>query len=80
MKTEKQKMLDGELYTANDEELKSAHQRAVALCCKLNGGLSDDVRAEVAKQLFGKTGTNINLTQGFYCDYGSNIEVGENFY
>lgn len=45
MKTEKQKMLDGELYTANDEELKSAHQRAVALCCKMNGGLSDDVRA-----------------------------------
>ena len=80
MKTEKQKMLDGELYTANDEELKSAHQRAVALCCKMNGGLSDDVRAEVAKQLFGKTGNNIDLTQGFYCDYGSNIEVGENFY
>ena len=38
--TEKEKMLAGELYCAADAELSAAHARAVALCEKLNGGLS----------------------------------------
>lgn len=81
MKTEKQKMLDGELYTASDGQLQAAHKRSIALCTKLNDGtLSDEERTKIAKQLLGKTGENVCLTQGFYCDYGENIEVGENFY
>lgn len=36
--------------------------------------------AEQAKALLGRSGENLNITPPFYCDYGSNIEVGDNFY
>lgn len=80
MKTQKQKMLGGELYDASDEELTAARANAKRLCARLNENLSDGERVATAKQLFGRTGKNIGITQGFYCDYGENIEVGENFY
>lgn len=32
------------------------------------------------KQILGKTGEEINIEQPFHCDYGYNIEVGENFF
>ena len=32
------------------------------------------------KALFGKTGDNFTIEPVFYCDYGYNIEIGENFY
>ncbi len=35
---------------------------------------------EILKKLFGKTGNNIWIEPPFHCDYGWNIEVGENFY
>ena len=35
---------------------------------------------EVLKKLLGKTGENFTLTAPFWCDYGYNIELGENFY
>ena len=74
-------MLAGELYSAHDGELKAAHARAIKLCEKLNyGNLSDEEREEVTKQLLGKCGKNTVLGRGFWCDYGSNIEVGDNFY
>lgn len=79
--TEREKMLAGELYSAHDGELKAAHARAIKLCEKLNyGNLSDEEREEVTKQLLGKWGKNTVLGRGFWCDYGSNIEVGDNFY
>ena len=36
--------------------------------------------AETVKDLFGKTGKNCGVNPPFYCDYGSHIEVGENFF
>lgn len=80
MKTEKEKMLSGELYNANSPELYKAHLKSQQLCAQLGGILTDEERTAIAKQLLGKTGENVTLTQGFYCDYGENIEVGENFY
>ena len=32
------------------------------------------------KKLLGKTGENFCITAPFWCDYGYNIEIGENFY
>lgn len=32
------------------------------------------------KQILGRTGDNIHIEAPFHCDYGYNIEVGENFY
>ena len=35
---------------------------------------------ELIKKLFGKTGNRLWIEPPFHCDYGWNIEVGENFY
>ena len=32
------------------------------------------------KQILGKTGENVHIEAPFHCDYGTNIEVGENFF
>lgn len=37
-------------------------------------------RADLLKKILGKTGNTINIEDGFKCDYGYNIEIGENFF
>lgn len=39
-----------------------------------------DGLAGVVRQLFGKAGRNVMVNPPFYCDYGFNIEVGDNFF
>ncbi|TYR81328.1 sugar O-acetyltransferase [Priestia megaterium] len=82
MKTEKKKMLNGELYLAFDEELVKERIHARKLTRLFNQSIEtdDDVRMSILKQLFGSTGKNIYIEPPFRCDYGANIHVGENFY
>ena len=35
---------------------------------------------ELIRQILGKTGENVHIEAPFHCDYGYNIEVGENFF
>ena len=35
---------------------------------------------KLIKSILGKTGEYINIEPPFYCDYGYNIEIGENFF
>lgn len=37
-------------------------------------------RTELIKNILGSTGENVHIEEPFLCDYGSNIEVGENFF
>lgn len=39
-----------------------------------------EVQDRLIKEILGKTGKNINIEAPFHCDYGYNIEVGENFF
>ncbi|HCL4547759.1 TPA: sugar O-acetyltransferase [Clostridium botulinum] len=78
-KTEKDKMLSGELYCAMDEELVKEHIRAQQLLAEFNNSLGED-KNELLKSLFGKVGDNFCIKPTFRCDYGSNIYVGENFF
>ncbi len=80
--TEKEKMLAGLPYDAFTDDLKEARLRAKLLCRKFNDLMPDDEEGRVAaiKELLGKTGQNVWIEQPFLCDYGENIEVGENFY
>ena len=79
--TEKEKMLAGELYIAEEAELAAEHARAIELCDRLDcGGISEEERDAITRQLLGKCGKNTVLGRGFRCDYGYNIEAGENFY
>ena len=81
--TEKEKMLAGELYDANyNEELFKERQEAKEKCYEFNNLKPSDLknREKLLKNLFGKTGEKIYIEPNFWCDYGYNISVGENFY
>ena len=82
MKTEKQKMVNGELYIAADPELVKDRLNARRLTRIYNQTLETDgaSRTQLLKELFGSTGENIYIEPTFRCDYGYNIHVGENFY
>jgi len=79
MITEQQKMLAGELYDALDPELVARRIKVRELCQQLNTGPEgdEDSRRHLCKQIFGKGGDAVWIQPPFYCDYGSNIELGE---
>lgn len=80
---EKEKMQKGLLYDANyDESLKSERIRAKKICQQYNSLPYEkfEQKNKLLKELLGKTGDNFTIEPSFYCDYGYNIEIGENFY
>ena len=81
--SEKEKMLLGEINDANyDEELMNERIKAKDLCYEYNHLKPSQIneRTEIMKKLLGKTKDNFLIEQLFECDYGYNIEIGENFY
>ena len=79
MITQREKMLAGELYDPLDPELVAARVRARDLCQDLNATReSQEVeRRRILGELFGKGGDTVWMQPPFYCDYGTNIELGE---
>jgi maltose O-acetyltransferase len=79
MPTERQKMLAGELYDPFDPELVAARARARDLCQDLNASRESESgqRRRILLDLFGKGGDTVWMQPPFYCDYGTNIELGE---
>ena len=80
--TEKERMLAGKLYLAEDEELKKDNKKAKKLTRIFNGTTEDELayRSELLKELFKTTGENLYIEPPFHCDYGCHISIGENFY
>lgn len=78
-KSERQKMLEGELYDPLDAELIAARTRARDLCQALDatGEAEQDERRRLLRELFGAGGDTVSIQPPFFCDYGSNIELGE---
>jgi maltose O-acetyltransferase len=79
---EKEKMLSGQIYDATDELLMEEREKVKDLCFEYNQLQPSKIeeRKSLIKKLFGKTTENFHIEQPFYCDYGYNIEIGENFY
>lgn len=79
MKTEKEKMLAGQLYDASDEELSRERRQARILLHQLNHSREDeeDLRKKVLQELIPHAGEDLWLEPPFYCDYGSHIYTGE---
>jgi maltose O-acetyltransferase len=79
MRSEMDKMLAGELYDPFDPELAQARERARDLCRDLNATRERDrdERRRILKELFGKGGESVWMQPPFFCDYGSNILLGE---
>lgn len=79
--TEKEKRDKGELYFAGENsELMSEVVRAKNLCHRYNQLPPTDFAAqrEVLAQLLGKIGDGCVIYPSFWCDYGYNIEMGNN--
>src|SRR5438874_7550881 len=79
MRTEKEKMLAGELYDPLDPELVRARNRARDLCQDLNATreADQDPRRRILRELFGAGGESVWMQPPFFCDYGANISLGE---
>jgi maltose O-acetyltransferase len=80
--TEKEKMLSGELYNSNDPELVKERTKCGLLLDKFNS-LPYDKREEkqsLLKELLGSIGNNSFINKPFFCDYGKNIIIGDNFF
>lgn len=81
--TEKEKAAAGFLYNANyDEEILADISRCNDLCFEFNNIKPSDREAQkkLLKKMLGKTGENITVNAPFWCDYGYNTRMGENFF
>ena len=78
-RTEREKMLAGELYDPLDADLVAARRRARDLCQTLNATREsdEDERRRILRGLFGAGGESVWLQPPFFCDYGANIQLGE---
>jgi len=79
MPSEREKMLAGEPYDPLDSELVAARARARDLCQALNATreIEVEVRRGILRELFGRGGDTVWMQPPFFCDYGTNIELGE---
>lgn len=79
-RSEKQKMLAGELYRAMGPELTEARRRAQRLLTRYNASEPGDTAGRMAllRELFGAIGDGADIQPRFCCDYGSNIRIGRN--
>ena len=82
MRTEKQKMLDGDLYQPGDSQLVKDRENARRLTRLYNQTLETEgnKRTKILKELFGSSGKDISIEPNFRCDYGYNIHVGNSFF
>ena len=81
--TEKEKMKRQMLYDANnDTELLQERKVAKDLCYEYNQLRPSDEenQMKIIKSLLGKTKEKFCIIAPFWCDYGYNIEIGENFF
>lgn len=81
-RTEREKMLAGEMYDASDAQLVADRLRARRLTRLFNNTHEDELprRTELLGELLGSAGENAYIEPTFRCDYGYNIHVGRQFY
>lgn len=78
MKTEKEKMLAGELYDPLDLPLSIERRRARELCKRLNDSCEGEqaLRSEIIRELLGHE-SDVWIQSPFFCDYGRNMTLGQ---
>ena len=79
MKTEKEKMIAGEMYDPLDKQLADDRIHTRLLIKALNDSREDDVeeRGRILRELIPNAASDLWLQPPFYCDYGYNMIVGE---
>lgn len=80
--SEKEKMLNGCLYDATNKELFEDRKKCKVLCQKYNNLPYENFeeRKKLIREILGSVKENFQIEPSFWCDYGYNIKIGENFY
>lgn len=81
--TEWEKAQAGYLYDANnDREIVNARTKCADLCYEFNNCRPSDTekQKELLHQILGEIKGDAVITAPFYCDYGFNICIGNDFY
>jgi maltose O-acetyltransferase len=78
-KTEKQKMLAGEMYRPGDSEISADQAATKAWLVRYNAALALPVseRHALLSERFGHVGAGAVIRPPFFCDYGYNIRLGD---
>jgi maltose O-acetyltransferase len=80
MKSEKEKMIAGELYFSADPELEAERAFAREQMALINQEKDNAIREQLLKETFGSVANRIYMEPNVRFDYGYNISVGKNFY
>ena len=81
MKTEREKMTNGEPFLTNDPQLMEDKKNARILCSRFNDSPEDEsLRRKLLKELLWGCGEIIAVKPPFHCDYGYNIFVDDDFF
>jgi maltose O-acetyltransferase len=77
-RSQRQRMLAGDLYIADDPELAAAALRARTYLEAFNRSGPDaaDERSRILTELLGSFGDRSELRPPFFCDYGSQLHIG----
>ena len=77
-RSQRERMLAGDLYIADDPELARDYQRAMALMERFNGSSAadPDLRRRLLDYLLGDFGEGSEIRPPLYCDYGYQIHIG----
>lgn len=82
MRTEKEKMLAGDLYFSGDAELQSDLAATERWLARFNAALSDPsaARRAILAERLAAVGRGAVVRPPFYCDYGRNIRLGDDVF
>ncbi|MGQ4517023.1 maltose acetyltransferase domain-containing protein [Streptomyces sp. DW26H14] len=73
----KRRMLAGDWYIADDDELAEDTRRRIALCAAFNDETAGGPeRRKALEELLGSVGEDVGIRPPFHCDYGSYISIG----
>lgn len=82
MSSQKEKMLNGQLYIANDPDLKKLSSSGRRLVDQYNNllHLEEKEALLLLPKIFKSIGHDSYIEKDLYVDYGSNTSIGKNFY
>ena len=82
MRTEKEKMLAGELYLPGDAEIQAELSATKQWLVRFNGSLGESPaqRREILSERLGAVGRGAIIRPPFFCDYGFNVHLGDDVF
>ena len=81
MKTQKERMIAEELYSARDKELRADSKRRRILNQQFNQALEcSSEQVKLLHELFKQVGESIHIEPPMRCEYGFNMTIGHHFY